>query len=339
MWPLSALFRWSSDAARRRILEGNAPRRMRVQGALNLANSPSLQSLPARLSATTIDVSSCRNLRTLPCRLKCQELNLSRTNIESLPCDIEVTTSINAAGCSRLRMLSELKIDSLILRGCVALERLPETLIVRNLDVSRCRRLEYVPDITALYVVNLDVSECPSLTALPERFGRLQTLNVSGCSGLRELPAGIRIRTSIDVAGSGLRELPWSLRSVRVLWHGVPVSDRVAFAPETITVDEILTERNAAMRQVLLERVGLEWFAERAQATIIDRDHDAGGERRLLRIPFDGGDDIVCVQVKCPSTAKHYMLRVPPEMQTCQQAVAWTAGFNNPNSYRPLIET
>ena len=55
--------------------------------------------------------------------------------------------------------------------------------------------------------------------------------------------------------------------------------------------------------------------------------------------PLDPGEDIVCVQVKCPSTAKDYLLRVPPEMQTCQEAVAWTAGFRNPNSYRPLVET
>ncbi len=119
----------------------------------------------------------------------------------------------------------------------------------------------------------------------------------------------------------------------------MPVPHDVAFSPETITVDEILTERNAALRQVLLERVGLERFVDKAGATVIDCDRDAGGERRLLRIPVSDGEDIVCVQVQCPSTAKHYILRVPPEMQSCQQAVAWTAGFRNPSSYRPLVET
>ncbi len=339
MWPLWSFVRWSSDAARRRILAGNAPRNMRVEGALNLANSPSLRRLPDRLTATSIDVSSCRNLLALPSRLNCRELNLSRTHIEGLPCGIEVTTSIHAADCTRLRMLPELNVDMLILRGCVALKRLPDNLVVRNLDISRCRGIESLPESTALYVAHLNASDCSSLASLPDRFGRLQTLNVNGCSSLECLPAGIRIRSSIDVAGSSLRELPWSLRSVRILWRGVTVSDRIAFAPESITVDEILSERNAALRQVLLERMGLERFAEQAKAVVIDRDEDAGGERRLLRIRFDGGDDIVCVQVKCPSTAKHYMLRVPPEMQTCQQAVAWTAGFNNPLTYRPLLET
>jgi hypothetical protein len=59
----------------------------------------------------------------------------------------------------------------------------------------------------------------------------------------------------------------------------------------------------------------------------------------LLCIPVDGAEDIVCVQVKCPSTGKLYLLRVPPGMQSCQQAVAWTAGFTSPMSYQPLVES
>ena len=136
-----------------------------------------------------------------------------------------------------------------------------------------------------------------------------------------------------------LRELPWSLRSVRIHWRGVPVSDRVAFAPETITIEEILNERNLELRRVLIERVGLEWFVEHARATVIDRDTDAGGDRQLLKIPFDLAEDVLYVQVQCPSTGKRYLLRVPPTMSTCRQAIAWTAGFDNADDYKPVVET
>jgi hypothetical protein len=52
-----------------------------------------------------------------------------------------------------------------------------------------------------------------------------------------------------------------------------------------------------------------------------------------------GDEDLLCVSVICPSTARQYVIRVPPTMLTCRQAVAWVAGFDNPDDYRPLIET
>lgn len=32
-------------------------------------------------------------------------------------------------------------------------------------------------------------------------------------------------------------------------------------------------------------------------------------------------------------------LRAPPTMASCHQAAAWVAGFDNPDDYRPLVET
>jgi hypothetical protein len=33
------------------------------------------------------------------------------------------------------------------------------------------------------------------------------------------------------------------------------------------------------------------------------------------------------------------MLRVPPTVRTCHEAVAWTAGFDDPEQYTPRVET
>jgi hypothetical protein len=128
------------------------------------------------------------------------------------------------------------------------------------------------------------------------------------------------------------------MRSVRVRWNGVPVSDRIAFDPQSIAIGEILEERNVAIRRTLLERVGYDWFVDNARAEVVDEDVDAGGKRRLLRVPFDGDEDYLFVEVHCPSTHHRYLLRVPPRMQTCQQAVAWTAGYAVSN-YQPVRET
>jgi hypothetical protein len=119
----------------------------------------------------------------------------------------------------------------------------------------------------------------------------------------------------------------------------MPVPDRIAFDPESITVDEILSEQNAEWRRLLVERVGMEWFLSTAQSQIIDNDQDAGGERRLVRVSFQNGADVVCIEVRCPSTGHRYILQVPPQTRTCVQAAAWIAGYANPEHYHPVMET
>jgi hypothetical protein len=68
-------------------------------------------------------------------------------------------------------------------------------------------------------------------------------------------------------------------------------------------------------------------------------DTDAGGKRELLALPLPKDEPMVCVSVQCPSTGRRYLLRVPPGIQTCRQAVAWTAGFDEPDAYQPQRET
>jgi hypothetical protein len=336
-WP--SVRAWSPDAARRQILSGRAWQPMRIAGSLNLANAVAIRSLPGRLVADVIDLSGCQNLHALPAGIRCRTLILRQSGVANLPAGMEVTDRIDAAGCRRLRSVGAYRIRELTLRGCLALESLPNGLQARILDVSRCPLLAGLPVSVLASVEHLDFSDNVNVTKLPANFSRLQTLNVSRCSGLAELAEGIRVRSWIDVADSGLRRLPWSLRSVRVLWHGVEVTDRVAFDPESITADEILGERNQALRSVLLARMGMERFFEEAGAQTVHQDQDRGGTRRLLRIEAGLGEPIVCVDVRCPSTGKQYLLRVPPDMQTCRQAIAWTAGYRNPNRYHPVVET
>jgi hypothetical protein len=104
-------------------------------------------------------------------------------------------------------------------------------------------------------------------------------------------------------------------------------------------------ETNIERRRVMLERLGYETFFKQAQATELDQDFDPGGFRRLLRVelPLVRGwqqdEPLVCLSVICPSTARQYIIRVPPTMQTCHQAAAWVAGFDDPNLYHPVRET
>lgn len=330
---------WTAAEAKSRLRQQDLPDRLRVRGRLDLAGALWLIYLPREVEATSVVVSRCVNLRGLPERLRCEEFFLRRTDISCLPLGLHVSHRIDAQDCRRLEYVAPLRVPQLSLPGCTALVQLSEGLIVDWLDVSGCTKLSALPVSLTNCVEVLDVSFCTSLQTLPDGFERLQTLNLRGCSGITQLPEGIRVRSAIEVADSGLRSLPWSLRSVRVLWRGIPVPDRIAFDPESITVEEILAEANVEMRRILLDRFGVQRFVEAANAIVVDRDHDAGGERRMLRIPFPSGEDVVCMEVRCPSTGNNYILRVPLDVRTCAEAAAWLAGYSDPANYRPLVET
>jgi hypothetical protein len=341
MLPFDLLTTWTPDAARKRLQKPRVPSRMRVAGRLDLANADWLTRLPQKLEAEAIDVSGCTKLSELPEKLKCVELRLRGSGVKCLPASLEVVRRIEATGCECLSAVGALRVTELVLRGCTALVRLSDGLRVRHLGLSGCSRVTDLPASIAKGLWDLDISECQSLVELPAGLVQLRTLNLRGCVNLRSLPDDIRVHSWIEVAGSGIEALPKSLQSTQVLWRGVRVSDRIAFNPETITVREILRETNLELRRVLLERVGMEWFCANARAQVVDCDCDPGGERRLLRVVLDGGEDedVVCLEVRCPSTGRKYLLRVPPPTTSCAQAAAWLAGFNSARRYRPLVET
>src|SRR5205823_146888 len=111
-----------------------------------------------------------------------------------------------------------------------------------------------------------------------------------------------------------------SLDGVEIRWRGVPINARIAFQSKTITASEVLDTPNAELRRVLLERMGYKAFMVQAEAQVLHKDRDPGGERRLLRVPLQGDEDLVCLSVFCPSTGRQYIIRVPPTMKTCHQA-------------------
>lgn len=348
--------------AREVILKGKppAPENLTVKGHLDLSESRTLTQLPAGLTAESLDLHGCTALRSLPeglrvrrldlsgCTaleslppgLSCYELVMRDAAIKTLPPDLRVSYRLDLSGCAELESLPDgLRVGTLILAGCVSLQKLPEGLEVFFLDISGCTALGEWPRRASLGVGRLRMAGCAQFTSLPPWLTNLAQLDVGGCAGLAELPEGLRVSSWVDIAGTGIRSLPDSLRGAQLRWRGVPVDERIAFRPETITAREALAERNAELRRVMIERMGYENFLRESDAEVLDRDRDPGGERRLLRVRLEGDEDLVCVAVICPSTARQYLIRVPPTVRTCRQAVAWVAGFDNPNDYRPLAET
>jgi hypothetical protein len=339
--------------------------RLDLRGSLDLVELPEnlhvdklllrgcarLKRLPDGLDVSFLSLAHCTGITSLPRGLICSTLNLQGARIRSLPDDLRVTDRLDLTDCRDLIDLpAGLRVGwldmppgtptggALILRRCTALEFLPAGLDVCHLDVRGCTALLGWHPGAEIRVGRLTARGCARLNSLPASLS-VSRLDITDCVNLCSLPDGLRVASEIEIGNTGLDDLPDSLRAVGLRWRGVSISPRIAFQPESITVDEILAETNAELRRVLLERFGLERFLSEAAAEVLDEDRDSGGERKLLRVPMEGGEDLVCVLVICPSTSRRYILRVPPSMQTCRQAVAWTAGFDDPDDYRPLVET
>ena len=184
----------------------------------------------------------------------------------------------------------------------------------------------------------MDVSGCLSLRWQEFALVEIGSLDISDCVQIDHLPDWLTVTSSIDVANTGLNALPPWLAHCQLLWRGVKIDERIAFHPESIEGKEILGERNAELRRVMLERFGLEKFFQSVKHDVVDTDTDPGGERRLLRLRFED-EDLLVLAVACPSTGRRYFIRVPPFVRECHQAAAWIAGFDDPNEYRPVAET
>jgi hypothetical protein len=347
-----------AEEAREQILAGSAPEDVEVEGCLEfngdrdfqlpsglevrrlrLIDCPDLEHLPERLRVRHLEIRGCPNLRTLPVGLRCYELLTPESALVALPDDLRVEFRLDLRDSQRLtRLPRKLRVGSMVLRGCTALEELPEGLDVCFLDLQGCRGLRRWPRRITVRHGHLNLAGT-GLTGLPSGVRQVAQLDLRDCPGITSLPRDLEVLSWIDVGGSGIRRLPPTLRDVPLRWRGVAVSERIAFHPETLTVEEILSESNAEVRRVMLERVGFEWFFDRAGTEVLDQDRDPGGERRLLRVPLPGDEPLVCLSVYCPSTGRRYVLRVPPAIASCRQAAAWMAGFDDPDDYRPVIET
>jgi hypothetical protein len=117
----------------------------------------------------------------------------------------------------------------------------------------------------------------------------------------------------------------------------------------------VLDTTNAEIASSALRELSYERFLEQAQPELIHEE----GEYQLFKLPpmsqqrrtgretglraqntssRDQNEPLAYVSVLDSSTDRRYLLRVPPSMTTCREAVAWTFYYNDPQEYAPEIE-
>lgn len=315
-----------------------------LRGDLNnaqLDNLPLLTGLPASMQAPLLTITNCPALGEIPEGVRARQLTVAQcASLQAVPETFADADALTVVNCSNLaRLPGHITADQLRLTQLPKLTALPADLRSRYIALDGCANLTRWDDPTITELRQFSARGCVALESLPPNLRWVDELDISGCERLTSLPAGLRVKRWIDVADSGLRALPASAWGAQVRWRGVNTTGQIAFHPETLTARQALAEPNAELRRLMLERIGPERFVREAVPAVLDTDMDRGGMRRLMRVNIEGDEPYVALEVRDPSTGRSYLLRVPPDMDSCPRAAAWIAGFDNPDDYAPLIET
>lgn len=132
----------------------------------------------------------------------------------------------------------------------------------------------------------------------------------------------------------------WPPGSGYYFLSGVHVPYAVVMKPGSLTASRILRERNAEVRRVMLERYGGYGRLVR-ELEAVPVDTERFGTLYHVRVP--GSEPLALVRVvnatpDADGRRREYFLRVPPDVPTARDAVAWTFGMTA-EEYDPGVET
>ncbi|MBX9692426.1 MAG: hypothetical protein K2Z81_08585, partial [Cyanobacteria bacterium] len=126
-------------------------------------------------------------------------------------------------------------------------------------------------------------------------------------------------------------------------WHGIILNaefyGHLIEDPGSISINGIENERNIEIRRVMVERFGAERYLKESDAKAIQSDKCG----TLFWKQMEGDEPLVMVRVKNSTpepdgSYKDYFLRVPPNITTAREGVAWTFGLSS-SEYVPAEES
>ena len=129
--------------------------------------------------------------------------------------------------------------------------------------------------------------------------------------------------------------------SISYYYEGVRIPPHFYTKPESLSITEVLAHTNTEVRYVGIKIIGMDRVLESNNTTIIHKDEQKN--QILFQIKGIFEEPVSYVKVvnstqEPDGTYKDYYLCVPPDMKTCQQAVAWTFRLEE-QEYQPGQET
>lgn len=101
---------------------------------------------------------------------------------------------------------------------------------------------------------------------------------------------------------------------------GVRCDEQIVMQPGTQTIEQISKEQNEEIKRIRIDRFGwIKYLNGIGAVRIDDRRNDIEGTREYLYCAEET-TVLLCV---CPSTSKTFVLEVPQEVKTCEQAQSY----------------
>ena len=114
-------------------------------------------------------------------------------------------------------------------------------------------------------------------------------------------------------------------------WHGIKIPERMGKVNcEHWRPEWILDEDNAEVRRVLVSELGYERVVHKLGCKVLD----TWREYELLNVPMSNMPvKYNVLKMTCPSTGDIHMLRVPPTVETAEQAITWCNHGHHPDEF------
>ncbi|WP_293365592.1 leucine-rich repeat domain-containing protein [Microcoleus sp. CAWBG27] len=102
--------------------------------------------------------------------------------------------------------------------------------------------------------------------------------------------------------------------------HGVKLPEQYGKVhPDLWQAEWLLSEENAELRRLLIQRIGYDRICQQLQAVELD----SWQEYTLLKIDNADVEPIYLLKMTCPSTGHIHALRVPPALESAKDAISW----------------
>ncbi|GET41997.1 hypothetical protein MiSe_68110 [Microseira wollei NIES-4236] len=113
-------------------------------------------------------------------------------------------------------------------------------------------------------------------------------------------------------------------------YHDVRLPEKYGkLHPDRWRSEWLLTEENAELRRVLIQRIGDDRICQELEAIELD----TWQEYTLLKIDNADIEPIYLLKMICPSTGRIHAWRVPPDMQSAREAITWVNWGIDPDEF------
>jgi hypothetical protein len=129
----------------------------------------------------------------------------------------------------------------------------------------------------------------------------------------------------------------WNSGEKYWFWHGTRVTEQIIMSPETITKEQITTEKNSEVSRAIAERLGWDEYMLRCETILIHKWFDESTSNHYELYDFKerkGSLQPRLLKMESPElndgTRPYYIEPVPPQSETCQAARRWQCDPERP---------